>query len=335
MIAVSACGGSVIQTVPIRFADSAAVEIDGLTPCTSRSVQPADLDPSAPLVLLVHGCNDSAARFTKLAEVFEAHGQQAICFSYESRDTIDVGARRLADSLAELESSAPGQPITIIGHSQGGLVSRRALTATFDGGAKLGGDYELVTVSSPFAGIERARHCSMRWLHGLSLGITVGICRAVAGRNWREIHRRAALVQEPGGLQSGVTDHLQVRTDERETCRVRRSDGTCEEDDFVFSLEEQDNPRTMEARVRAREVAAGHVEIVGGPGVVPTLLIALLQEEGIMKRTSPERRAEIALLLEKLYAPDRGRDAGPVRDPRPGHPNDGGRRDIAARLGTQ
>jgi len=308
LIALGGCGGSVIQTVPIRFADSAPIQIDGLTPCTSKSTEPVGVDPSAPLVLLVHGCNDSAARFTTLAKVFEAHGQQAICFSYESRDTIDVGARRLARSLAQLERWAPGQPITIIGHSQGGLVSRRAMTATMGGEATLNGDYELVTLSSPFAGIEVARHCSMKWLHGLSFGITAGICRAIAGRSWREIHAQATLVKEPGRLRSEVTDHLQVRTDERETCRVRAASGKCEEDDFVFSLDEQDNPQTLGARVRAREVAAGHIEIVGGPGVVPTLLIGLLQEEGILKPTPPAQQAELALLLERLYAPERTLD---------------------------
>lgn len=311
-LSLSGCGGSVIRTVPVRFADAAPVEIDGLTPCTTESTDPADLDPDAPLVVLVHGCNDSAARFTTLADVFAAHGQQAICFTYASRDTIDAGARRLARSLAQLEARAPGQPITLIGHSQGGLVSRRALTTPLDGEATLHGEYGLVTVSSPFAGIDMARHCSHRWLHGLSLGITVAICRGVAGRNWREIHRNADLVGDPGRLRQVVAEHLQVRTDERDACRVLRPDGTCEEDDFVFSLAEQLNPETLGPRVRARQVAAGHVGIVGAPGVVPTLLIGLLQEEGIMAPTPPQRRAEIARLLRRLYAPE-----PPAGDPAP------------------
>jgi len=293
--------GSKIQTVPVLFADAEVVEIDGLTPCTLDSKEPGELDPSAPIIVLVHGCGDSAGRFTTLAEVFDAHGQQAICFTYESRDTIEVGARRLVRALAKLEQHAPDQPITIIGHSQGGLVARQALSDALDGAPTLASDYELVTISSPFAGIYGARHCSHAWLHVISLGITAAICRGVAGRNWTEIHPTAKPVRDPGELGPEVANYIQVRTDERGTCRVERANGSCAKDDFVFSLDEQLNPKTLDADVREVEVAAGHVAIVGQPGVVPEMLVALLQAEGVMNPTPPDQREAINQLLRRLY----------------------------------
>jgi pimeloyl-ACP methyl ester carboxylesterase len=308
--------GSAIQTVPMSFASATTVEtgetveIDGLTPCTLDSMAPGELDPAAPIIVLVHGCGDSAGRFTTLAEVFAAHGQQAICFTYESRDTIEIGAHRLVRALANLEGHAPNQPITIIGHSQGGLVARQALSETLAGAPALASDYELVTISSPFAGIYAARHCSHNWLHGISLGITAAICRGVAGRNWTEIHPRAKPVRDPGELGPEVTHYIQVRTDERGTCRVERADGSCAKDDFVFSLDEQHNPRTLDAGVREVEVEAGHVAIVGQPGVVPELLVALLQAEGVMNPTPPDQREAINRLLRQLYLAESNEPGG-------------------------
>ena len=297
------CGGSQIQTVPVRFGDASPIPIDGLTPCTVQSTEPGDIDPEEEIVVLVHGCNDSAGRFSTLADVFEAHGQQAICFTYESRDTIDAGARRLTRALAELEGVAKAQSITLIGHSQGGLVARRALTGLPREPA-LVAEHRLVTLSSPFAGIHAARHCGLTWLHVLSFGITPTICRGVAGKNWREIHQHADLVEDPGRIRVRVSSYLQVLTDERETCRTRDREGRCTEDDFVFSLDEQRNPRADGPGLQQIEIDAGHVEIVGDYGQVPTQLIGLLQDNGIMNPTPPEQRESIARHLGQLYEKD-------------------------------
>lgn len=304
--ALLGCGGSKIRTVPLRFGDDVPERIDGLTPCTVTSTQPGRLDPNAPLTVLVHGCNDSAARFTTLADVFEAHGQQAICFTYESRDTIDIAARRLRRALARLERRLPRQPIAVLGHSQGGLVARRALTV-LPKEPRLQSEYKLGTISSPFAGIRAARHCSIEWLYLLSLGITPAICRGIAGKNWREIHRGADLVTEPGQLPPSISSYLQVRTDERATCRRFDSKGQCAEDDFVFSLEEQRNPRSEGPGFRSLEVRAGHVQIVGDYGEAPTQLIAVLQAQGFMRPTPRDRKAAIARLVARLYGEDERR----------------------------
>ena len=52
------------------------------------------------------------------------------------------------------------------------------------------------------------------------------------------------------------------------------------------------------------ELRAGHVEIVGDQRVAPAKLIALLQEEGAIPPTAPERLAAFNLLLAKIYQND-------------------------------
>lgn len=297
---LAGCGGSKIRTAPLRIGEAPLQEIDGLTPCTTTSTAPGQLDPDAPLTVLVHGCNDSAGRFTTLSDVFDANDQQSICFTYESRDTIDLSAHRLRRALAGLEAQLPAQPITVLAHSQGGLVARHALTSMPDE-APLETQYELVTVASPFAGIRAARHCALRWLYGVSLGVTPAICAGVAGKNWYEIHRAAHLVQEPAELAPVVSSFLQVRTDERNTCRRRSEDGGCAQDDFVFGLDEQRNPKIEGPAHRARELDVGHVQVVGHDGRAPNELIELLQQEGFMHRPPPEKHAEIQQLIATLY----------------------------------
>lgn len=41
--------------------------------------------------------------------------------------------------------------------------------------------------------------------------------------------------------------------------------------------------------------------IVGQPGVVPEMLVALLQAEGVMNPTPPDQREAINQLLRRLY----------------------------------
>jgi hypothetical protein len=165
-----------------------------------------------------------------------------------------------------------------------------------------GTTYRLVTVSSPFAGIRASADCGRIWLHVLSLGVTVGICQAIAGDKWTEIHPRSEAVEKPGTLGAQVDSFVMIVTDERNTCRRWGEGGRCEEDDYVFSVAEQRHvPVESDPRVTRAEVKAGHVEIVGKPGVSPTKLIAALQARGVLEPTPPEKRERIAALLARLY----------------------------------
>lgn len=279
--------------------------IPGIDVCESASPGRITLDSDRPLVVLVHGCRSSGARFRTLAQVFAAHGGQAVCFNYDDRDAIEVAARQLRAALEALARRAPGRPVTVIAHSQGGLVARRALVADPPGDRAVGGvPYRLVTISSPFGGIRASADCGKTWLHVLTLGITVAVCQLVAGDKWSEIHPQAELVARPGSLAPAVGQFLKVVTDERGTCRRRDAGEQCLEDDFVFDLDEQANPRVdADLRMRARQVRAGHVEIVGEDGVVPEKLIAVLRAQGFLAEPPPEERAAMASLLRRLYAP--------------------------------
>ena len=127
---------------------------------------------------------------------------------------------------------------------------------------------------------------------------------AMSQRGWirRPDGQVICLMVQPGTLLPAVTEYVKVVTDERGTCRRTDAAGRCVEDDYVFSTDEQYyHVVDTDERVVPFEVQAGHVEIVGTEGLVPTKLIALLQERGILACTPPERRAEIAQLLRRLY----------------------------------
>jgi hypothetical protein len=298
-----ACAG-VAPSVPIRLAGAPApVRIGGLGACSFERPSELYLDPRRPLVVLVHGCRASGGRFRSLAEVFELHEQQTICFNYDDRERITKSGTRLARALGELSRHIQSKRILVLGHSQGGLVARWALSGARGESRTDGGtDYGLVTVSSPFNGIAAAWDCGSRLHHALSLGITVGVCHAVTGAKWIEIHPRAALVTAPPALHPSVQNHLNVITDERESCRRAGPDGRCLEDDFVFSLEEQAIDRLrFDPRVRTEEVAAGHAEIVGAPGVRPTKLLSILKRHGILKQTPSGRKLAFEALLRRLF----------------------------------
>lgn len=267
--------------------------IDGLSSCRPEDSRVVRLDPTRPLTLLVHGCNFSSGGFRTLAQVFEAHGQQTLCFNYNDRARLDHSADQLVTALEALEKRLPGQEITIMGHSQGGLVARHALVADRERPVRVPDNFriKLVTVSSPFAGISSSKHCGLLWLHLLTLGITVGVCQGIAGSKWHEIFPGSTFMENPGTLGAPVTDHLKIVTDERGV-----------KDDFIFALDEQYNPAVdRDRRVAGVEVKAGHVEIVGERGTPPTKLIEILQAQNILVHTPPERRAEIASLLQRLY----------------------------------
>jgi hypothetical protein len=260
------------------------------------------LDPKKPIVVIVHGCFSSGSAFRSLAEVFEFHGQQTVCFNYDDRDGLRPTAARLRHVLDALQRRAPNQELVLLGHSQGGLIARIAL-ATMSTSLTQGPGLRLVTVSSPLSGIRAASHCGLSWLHWLSLGVTTGICQAVTGSKWPEIHPRSAYWAQPEALQREVREHIMIVTDEADTCRKRGADDQCEEDDFVFTTQEQLNSRILaDERARAVTVRAGHVEIVGENGRnVPEQLIRIFQREAILAPTAPERESSLRALLQRIY----------------------------------
>lgn len=283
-----------------------AVRSEQLAACSSNAPQPNAIDPARPVTLIVHGCSSSGGQYGALAEVFRAQGQQALCFNYDDRDSITRSAAQLRESVRRLVEQAGIRDLTVIGHSQGGLVARHALVAGTDLEASLQrhpSRLRLVTVSSPFGGIRAASHCGSRTLAVLSLGLTVPICQMVTGSKWREIPPASRFIREPGLLLSAVQSHLKIVTDETGTCRRRSATGSCLASDEVFSVAEQRHS-TVDRSPPSTEltVAAGHVEIVGDAQKVPYKLIAILQQQDILATQLPE--LQFLSRLESLYGAD-------------------------------
>lgn len=241
------------------------LNIDGLGPCTDNPDRTLHLHSTSPVTILTHGCFASSGRFRALAEVFAFHGQQTACFNYDDRDSMMLSSEQLMTSVRKLNAAMSNKNFTIIGHSQGGLITRKALIRDRKS-SLLGEDINisLVTISAPLGGISAASHCGSTFMHVVTLGLIVPICYAVSGDKWYEITEQSDFIQKPGELIPQVKDYLKIVTDENNTCRRFEKDGHCVEDDYVFSIEEQYlNAVDKDQRLKKVELHAGHVEIVG------------------------------------------------------------------------
>ncbi len=279
------------------------VTIPNLSSCTDASDKSIQIDPKSPLTVLVHGCNGSAGRFRSLAQLYAFHGQQAVCYSYDDRKSLVDGAEKLTHAVNALSDLSNNQKISIIGHSMGGLVARKAMEAeTTIPNPLADKNIELITISAPLSGIKKASHCGIEPLHWLTVGIIPGICWLVTGDNWTEISASADFIRYPKPLLPSIDRYLKIVTNEEDTCRQTDDNGNCIESDYVFSLPEQYHPKIdSDPQVTGVQVKAGHVEIVGNKQVVPRKLLAILQEYGALSHTQPERQAAFEKLLADLY----------------------------------
>lgn len=285
------------------------LDIPGLGPCTDNPDRRLRLDSSQPINVLVHGCFGSSGQFRGLAQVLAFHGQQSACFTYDDRADLTRSATELRRAVDELTDRTRAAEITVIGHSQGALIARKSVTEglrTPPPGREA--ELRLVTISGPFDGIASAKTCGRAWLRALTLGLLPATCHLVTGAKWSDITYSSHFIREPGVLARQVTHHLKIDTDERGTCR-RWEGGRCVKDDHVFSLREQRSlPVEGDSRSHRLEVKAGHVEIVGDKRVSPTKLITILQEQGVLRPTAPERLADLGRLLARVYGDDTPRD---------------------------
>jgi len=263
------------------------------------------LDPYKEVVILVHGCKSSTGHFSTLKDVFESRGQQAICFSYNYRDSIEDCSAQLLTAINSIIDLVNPPLITVVGHSQGGLVARRALISNRLDSLALEDTIttiRLVTISTPFNGIAASSHCGMPIFHVLSSGITVLICQAVAGSTWSEINPSSDFIIDPGKMSDKVFQHLKINTDEKGTCRNFDINGRCIEDDYVFGLNEQyTNAVDADKRVVNIELAAGHAQVVGKPGQPPFELIHQLEKSKVLREQTFLSSLDDAALLAQLY----------------------------------
>lgn len=277
--------------------------IPNLSSCTDAEDKSISLNSTAPVTVLVHGCNGSAGRFRSLAQLYAFHGQQTVCFSYDDRDSLIDSAERLAVSLNKLSAETKTKSITVLGHSMGGLISRKALALDYKEMKSIHSkDIDLITVSAPFAGINAASHCGIEPLHWVSLGVVPSICWLITGDNWFEITSSSDFIKKPETLAPFVKRHIKIVTNEKNTCRRKNAKGKCLESDDVFEVSEQYQslvdsfPNVIDVQVKA-----GHVEIVGYKDVAPNKLVSILQEFGSLSYTPENKKTAFDYLLSKLY----------------------------------
>ncbi|MEO8279781.1 MAG: hypothetical protein ABI564_08825 [Ideonella sp.] len=279
------------------------LEIAGLGPCTDNLDRRLLLKSGQPVTLLVHGCFGSRGQFRALAQVLAFQGQQSACFTYDDRAALDEVAMQLRNAVGQLADQSGAGRISVIGHSQGALIARRAMTRSLTGTDLPANstDLQLVTISGPFSGIAAARTCGRAWLYPLTLGLLPLACHAVTGAKWADITFSSRFIVEPGQLSPNV-NYLKIDTDEQGSCRRRDEGGRCRESDDIFSLAEQRNALVeSDPRVDRVEIDAGHVEIVGDKVNVPTKLIAVLQDKGVLRPVNPAQRAEFSRMLAETY----------------------------------
>ena len=283
-------------------APDTTLKIPQLGPCTDAADGTLQLSSGRPVTVLVHGCRGSSGHFRALAQLHAFHGQQAICFGYDAGDSLVNASAQLVRAVERLSRELARPQVTLIGHSMGGLVARRALEESAVGEWRGDPRLRLVTVSAPFSGIRAAAPCGHAALHWASLGLVPAICWAITGDNWYEITPASGFIRDPRPLHPAVGEFLKIVTDERESCRRRDGRGRCLESDHIFSLEEQYHPVIDRyPRLRNIEVRAGHVEIVGHRDLAPRKLIAILQENGVLAATPASRRQALERLLAELY----------------------------------
>ena len=310
-IFLSACAGQQKETTPSTLSNAENLpetdinlHIPSLSNCTDQNDKELHLDSSQPVTVFVHGCFASEGQFRSLADVFAFHGQQTVCFNYNDRDSLEVSSAQLITAVEELSQSLQPAVIDVIGHSQGGLVSRRAFVQERPDSFSSweGVDISLTTISAPFGGIESAAHCGSKKLVWLSLGLIKPLCQMITGSKYNEIPPNSEFMLNPGQLLPVVGSHLNITTDETDSCRRYDEHENCVEDDYVFSIREQNQPAINDdPGLSTVMVKSGHVAIVGDANTAPTKLIEVLQLQGVLNPTPEESEGDLARLLTRLY----------------------------------
>ena len=258
------------------------LHLENLGSCIDTLNSEFSLNSNYPVAVFVHGRNSSVDEFSALAQLYQFHGLQTVCFNYPFRDSLLISAEELAFSLHQLISFTHNKNITVLGHSLGGLIARKALEDGllhyFDNM-----NIKLVTVATPFLGVEAAQYCGSDILNKLSLGIIPGICWGISGDNWSEITANSGFIKYPQPLSPSVQRHLKVVTNEQDRCRRKNKQGTCVESDSIFELSEQYNPIIDNyPNVTNVQVDAGHAEIIGSKWHSPVKLFTILQQENMI-----------------------------------------------------
>lgn len=109
---------------------------------------PNDLDPTRPLVVLVHGLDGDGASCAQLGALLQKDGHQVAYFSYPADQPLDRSAALLADHLEALRHDFPPLRVELVTQSMGGLIARQYV----EGADYAGGIDRLIMIAPPNSG---------------------------------------------------------------------------------------------------------------------------------------------------------------------------------------
>ncbi len=132
-------------------------------------------DPRARPVVLVHGIMGSGEEMSTWADRLTAEGRQVYVFQYDDRgDYTTVSGQHLARELRGLwaRTQHRDQPLDIVAHSMGGLVSRVALNTLAESGVERAGfpSVRVQALDTPLAGYPHEAPM-MRWSNFATRGV--------------------------------------------------------------------------------------------------------------------------------------------------------------------
>lgn len=221
------------------------------------------LDPRRPVVVWVHGYDPAQGEADPLLRDLERRGHQLVRFRYDWRERMDRSADTLVRAVRALraEYSLPG--LTVVGHSQGGLISRKAMTV--GRGLTLAGDVpiDLWTIASQFAGYGSANFTYLL--------PKVNIFGVKASH--RDLRSWSPFMRRPGALGPNVR-HVKVETRER---GKQRLEGGRLVDDCSAPRQNQPQVDSDPRLVHRVTLDLGHVGVLRDDhGRVPEALHAVL-----------------------------------------------------------
>jgi pimeloyl-ACP methyl ester carboxylesterase len=109
---------------------------------------PERLDPSRPLVVMVHGLDCDRVNWGGMAQCLAGEGYQLGYFTYPSDQPIAESAALFASKMAALRQAFPAVEVNVLAYSMGGLVSR----AYIEGPDYAGDVRRLIMVGTPNTG---------------------------------------------------------------------------------------------------------------------------------------------------------------------------------------
>ncbi len=213
-----------------------------------------------PLAVVAHGIHPTAGDLDPLVDDLELRGFAVAEFTYDDTQPLEHSARQLGGALGAMLDRSPRDEVTVVAHSMGGLVARRALTGGHASNlAERPTAFVLVTVASPLGGFAVANGA---------------LTDPLGPDSHDDLGTRAAFVRAPGRLADNVR-HIKLETDERRTWR-RVGDSLTADD--VVSLRQQRNPVVDADAAERRVLRAGHVGVLNDAGRISAELRLALDD---------------------------------------------------------